>query len=122
MTDSARPALDGVLVLDLGQIYAGPYCTHLLRSLGATVIKIEPFDGEPIRWRSTGETSGQAFLLLNAGKYGVRLDLKQPRGRQIFLDLVRQADVVVENFTEGALDRLGIGWEVLHRVRPELVL
>jgi crotonobetainyl-CoA:carnitine CoA-transferase CaiB-like acyl-CoA transferase len=115
-------ALDGVVVLDLGQIYAGPYCTHLLRSLGATVIKIEPFEGEPIRWRSTGETSGQAFLMLNAGKKGVRLDLKQPRGKEIFLELARQADVVVENFTEGVLDRLGIGWEVLHEIRPELVL
>jgi crotonobetainyl-CoA:carnitine CoA-transferase CaiB-like acyl-CoA transferase len=116
------PALDGIVVLDLGQVYAGPYCTHLLRSLGATVIKIEPFEGEPIRWRSTGETSGQAFLMLNAGKKGVRLNLKSPAGRDIFLRLVRQADVVVENFAEGVLDRLGIGWATLHEVRPELVL
>ena len=125
MTPSPPPpgaALDGIVVLDLGQVYAGPYCTHLLRSLGATVIKIEPFEGEPIRWRSTGETSGQAFLMLNPGKKGVRLNLKQPQGREIFLQLVRQADVVVENFTEGVLDRLGIGWETLHEVRPELVL
>ena len=116
------PALDGVLVLELGQIYAGPYCTHLLRSLGATVIKIEPFEGEPIRWRSSGQTSGQAFLMLNAGKQGVRLNLKKPRGRELFLELARQADVVVENFAEGVLERLGIGWDVLHQTRPELVL
>jgi formyl-CoA transferase len=115
-------ALEGVVVLDLGQVYAGPYCTHLLRSLGATVVKIEPFEGEPLRWRSTGETSGQAFLMLNAGKKGIRLNLKKPRGREIFLRLARQADVVVENFAEGVLDRLGIGWEVLRQVRPELVL
>ena len=121
MVNSA-PALDGILVLELGQIYAGPYCTHLLRSLGATVIKIEPFEGEPIRWRSSGQTSGQAFLMLNAGKKGVRLDLKKARGKQIFLDLVRQADVVVENFADGVLERLGIGWDVLHEIRPELVL
>src|ERR1700761_597145 len=86
MVNSA-PALDGVLVLELGQIYAGPYCTHLLRSLGAAVIKIEPFEGEPIRWRSSGQTSGQAFLMLNAGKQGVRLNLKKPRGRELFLEL-----------------------------------
>jgi crotonobetainyl-CoA:carnitine CoA-transferase CaiB-like acyl-CoA transferase len=116
------PALDGILVLELGQIYAGPYCTHLLRSLGATVIKIEPFEGEPIRWRSSGQTSGQAFLMLNAGKQGVRLNLKQYRGRELFLELARQADVVVENFAEGVLERLGLGWEVLHEIRPELVL
>ena len=121
MVNSA-PALDGVLVLELGQIYAGPYCTHLLRSLGATVIKIEPFEGEPIRWRSSGQTSGQACLMLNAGKQGVRLNLKKPRGRELFLKLARQADVVVENFAEGVLERLGIGWDVLHQARPELVL
>ena len=121
MVNSA-PALDGVVVLELGQIYAGPYCAHLLRSLGATVIKIEPFEGEPIRWRSAGQTSGQAFLMLNAGKKGVRLNLKKPRGRELFLELARQADVVVENFAEGVLERLGIGWDVLHEARPELVL
>lgn len=115
-------ALGGLVVLDLGQVYAGPYCTHLLRSLGATVIKIEPFGGEPIRWRSTGTTSGQAFLMLNAGKQGVRLDLKKPQGKEVFLDLVRRADVVVENFAPGVMDRLGIGWDVLHAVRPSLVL
>ena len=115
-------ALGGLVVLDLGQVYAGPYCTHLLRSLGATVIKIEPFGGEPIRWRSTGTTSGQAFLMLNAGKQGVRLDLKKPQGKEVFLDLVRRADVVVENFAPGVMDRLGIGWDVLHAMRPSLVL
>jgi formyl-CoA transferase len=118
----SETALDGVVVLDLGQVYAGPYCTHLLRSLGATVIKIEPFEGEPIRWRSTGETSGQAFLLLNAGKQGMRLNLKSPAGREVFLRLAEQADVVVENFAEGVLDRLGIGWDVLRATRPGLVL
>jgi crotonobetainyl-CoA:carnitine CoA-transferase CaiB-like acyl-CoA transferase len=115
-------ALDGVVVLDLGQIYAGPYCTHLLRAMGASVIKVEPFGGEPIRWRSTGETSGAAFLMLNAGKQGLRLDLKKDAGREIFLRLVRTADVVVENFADGVMERLGIGWDVLAQVRPELVL
>jgi formyl-CoA transferase len=121
-TAASTSALAGIVVLDLGQVYAGPYCTHLLRALGATVIKIEPFGGEPIRWRSTGHTSGQAFLLLNAGKQGVRVDLKNPRGKTLFLDLVAHADVVIENFAPGVMERLGIGWEVLHTVRPELVL
>jgi crotonobetainyl-CoA:carnitine CoA-transferase CaiB-like acyl-CoA transferase len=116
------PALAGIVVLDLGQIYAGPYCTHLLRALGATVIKIEPFGGEPIRWRSTGQDSGQAFLMLNAGKQGMCLDLKNPRGRTLFLDLAAPADVVVENFAPGVMDRLGIGWPVLREVTPRLVL
>ncbi|MGX7698357.1 CaiB/BaiF CoA transferase family protein [Gordonia polyisoprenivorans] len=115
-------ALEGVVVLDLGQVYAGPYCTHLLRSLGATVIKIEPFGGEPIRWRSTGESSGQAFLMLNAGKLGARIDLKSGRGRELFCDLVRHADVVVENFAPGVMERLQLGFEVLHDINPALVL
>jgi formyl-CoA transferase len=115
-------ALDGIVVLDLGQVYAGPYCTHLLRALGATIIKIEPFEGEPIRWRSTGQTSGQAFLMLNAGKQGMRLDLKKSQGRTLFLDLVAHADVVVENFAPGVMHRLGIGWDVLRAVKPRLVL
>jgi formyl-CoA transferase len=90
--------------------------------LGATVIKIEPFGGEPIRWRSTGETSGQAFLMLNAGKQGVRLNLKHERGRALFLDLVAGADVVVENFAPGVMDRLDLGWETLHAACPSLIL
>ena len=118
----SAPALDGIVVLDLGQVYAGPYCTHLLRSLGATVLKIEPPGGESLRWRGDGASSGAAFLLLNAGKQGVRLDLKTPRGHELFLDLVDRADVVVENFAPGVLDRLGLGWDVLHARRPELVL
>jgi formyl-CoA transferase len=115
-------ALEGIVVLDLGQVYAGPYCTHLLRALGATVIKVEPFEGEPIRWRSTGKTSGQAFLMLNAGKQGMRLNLKDSQGVALFLDLVGHADVVVENFAPGVMQRLGIDWDVLHSVKPELVL
>jgi crotonobetainyl-CoA:carnitine CoA-transferase CaiB-like acyl-CoA transferase len=122
VTGAPGAALEGIAVLDLGQVYAGPYCTHLLRALGAKVIKIEPFEGEPIRWRSTGKTSGQAFLMLNAGKQGVRLDLKNSRGRALFLDLVEHADVVVENFAPGVMQRLGIDWEVLHAINPKLVL
>jgi formyl-CoA transferase len=114
--------LDGVIILDLGQIYAGPYCTHLMRALGATVIKIEPFGGEPIRWRSSGDVQGQAFAMLNAGKQGVRLDLKTARGRELFLELVETVDVVVENFAPGVMERLGIGWADLHRTSPSLIL
>ncbi|OLM09282.1 MULTISPECIES: CoA transferase [unclassified Pseudonocardia] len=122
MPAAERPALDGVVVLDLGQIYAGPYCTHLLHALGATVIKVEPFGGEPIRWRAAGDAAGPAFLLLNAGKEGMRLDLKGDRGRELFLRLVRQADVVVENFAPGTLERLGLGWDTLRAATPRLIL
>ncbi|MCW2778755.1 MAG: carnitine dehydratase [Frankiales bacterium] len=115
-------ALQGVVVLDLGQVYNGPYCTHLLRHLGATVVKVEPPSGDPVRWRSDSATSGQAFMMLNAGKRGLRLDLKHPEGKALFLDLVRCADVVVENFAPGALDRLGLDWPTLSQANPRLVL
>jgi crotonobetainyl-CoA:carnitine CoA-transferase CaiB-like acyl-CoA transferase len=114
--------LEGTVVVDLGQIYAGPYCTHLLRALGATVIKVEPFDGEPIRWRSEGDALGQAFVMLNAGKYGMRMDLKSDRGRHLFFELLDTADVVVENFAPGVMERLGIGWDAIHSARPSVVL
>lgn len=115
-------ALEGVVVLDLGQVYAGPYCAHLLRALGATVLKVEPPGGESLRWRGDGTSSGAAFLLLNAGKQGVRLDLKSSRGRELLLELVARADVLVENFAPQVMDRLGLGWDVLHAANPRLVL
>jgi formyl-CoA transferase len=116
------PALDGIVVLDLGQIYNAPYCTHLLRHLGAEVIKIEPFAGDPIRWRSDQTSSGQAFALLNAGKKSLRLDLKSPQGHALMLRLVAGADVVVENFAPGTMGRLGLDWQTLSGVNPRIVL
>jgi crotonobetainyl-CoA:carnitine CoA-transferase CaiB-like acyl-CoA transferase len=122
---SAAPpgrALDGVVVLDLGQIYNGPYCTMLLRQLGADVIKIEPAGGEPIRWRGDGTNVSQAFNLLNGGKQGLELNLKSEAGAELLLRLVAVADVVVENFAPGVMDRLGLGYERLAAVNPRVVL
>jgi len=115
-------ALDGITVLDLSQVYNGPYCTLLLAQLGAEIIKVEPFGGEPVRWRVVGEQQTAAFGLLNGGKKSLRLNLKKPRGRDLFLDLVAQADVVVENFSPGALQRLGLGWDVLSDVNERIIL
>jgi crotonobetainyl-CoA:carnitine CoA-transferase CaiB-like acyl-CoA transferase len=115
-------ALDGIVVLDLGQVYNGPYCGMLLQRLGATVIKLEPADGESLRWRSGGQGTNQAFLLLNAGKRGLRLDLKNPRGHEIFLRLVDNADVVIENFAPGVMERLGLGDDALSARNPRLVI
>lgn len=114
-------ALQGVLVLDLGQIYNGPYCTMLLRQLGATIIKIEPTTGEPIRWRGDGVSQSAAFSLLNGGKQGLSLNLKNDDGKRIFLELVERADVVVENFAPGTMERLGLGYDVLSELNPRLV-
>lgn len=121
-TTEQAPALDGIVVLDLGQVYNGPYCTHLLRHLGAEVIKIEPFSGDPIRWRSDEATSGQAFKFLNAGKKSLRLDLRSSQGHTLMLQLVAKADVVVENFAPGTAAKLGIDWETLHQTNPRVIL
>jgi formyl-CoA transferase len=115
-------ALEGTVVLDLGQVYNGPYCTMLLRQLGAEVVKIEPHGGEPIRWRGDGTNISQAFNLLNGGKQGLELNLKSEAGIELFLRLVAVADVVVENFAPGVMDRLGLGYEQLASVNPGVVL
>jgi crotonobetainyl-CoA:carnitine CoA-transferase CaiB-like acyl-CoA transferase len=111
-----RTCLDGIRVLDLTSFIAGPVCPMLLGDLGADVVKIETADGDPFRMTAFG------FHGWNRGKRSLVLDLKRPEGRDAFLDLVRGADVVVENFRGGVMDRLGLGWDRLRAVNPALVL
>ena len=84
--------LSGLVVLDLTQIFNGPYATFLLAAAGATVIKIEPPDGEHLRKRTVNKASQLPYAMLNAGKHSLRLNLKAPRGRQVLLDLVAKAE------------------------------
>ena len=115
----SRP-LDGMLVLDLGQIYNGPYCGLLLGFMGARVLKIEAPEGDVVRRRKRS-VEPYPLVMLNSNKESVVLDLKHPEGKELFLRLVRKADVLVENFAAGVMDRLGLGWTVLHRENPRLV-
>ena len=115
-------ALSGVTVLDLGQAFMGPYCGLLMQRLGADVIKVEPPQGEPYR-RPTARKGVEAvqFSLLNAGKRSLCLDLKKPAGRQLFIELAKSADVVIQNFAPGAFDRL-VGIDALIEANPRLIV
>jgi len=115
-------ALKGVRVLDLTHAHAGPICTMYMAAMGAEVIKIEPKWGEMTRMFPP-LIKGQSpyFMFLGRGKKGVTLDLKHPRGRELFTELVKVSDVVVENFSPGTMDRLDLGWDVLHGLNPGLV-
>ena len=121
--------LEGVKVIDLTHYFSGPYCTKLLATLGAEVVKVErPGSGDPIRQlppfasnRLEGE-SGAWFLYLNTSKKSITLDLKSERGREIILELARSADILVENFSPGVMERLGLGYEALNRQNPALVM
>lgn len=119
--------LHGVLVLDLTRVVAGPYCTMMLADLGATVIKIEnPQDPDYVRTFPPMVEQGEErlsgfFAQYNRHKLGVTLDLKSAQGRELFLDMVRKAHVVVENFRPGTMRKLGLGFDELQRVNPRLI-
>ena len=123
MSEGKLP-LEGVVVLDLTQIMAGPVCTMLLADMGADVIKIEkPNGGDDTRRMGPPFTSGWAsgFLALNRNKRSLALDLRGEDGRQVFMRLLEGANVVVENFRPGVMERLGLGYGDLAKRRPSLV-
>jgi crotonobetainyl-CoA:carnitine CoA-transferase CaiB-like acyl-CoA transferase len=107
--------LDGVLVLDLSRVLAGPYCTQLLADLGARVIKVESPRGDDTRGWGPPFAGGESgyFLSVNRGKESLAVDLKDERGRAVVQRLAAKADVLVENFKVGDLDRYGLGWDDL---------
>ncbi len=121
-------ALDDLRVLDLSTEVAGPFCARLLGDFGADVIKVEPPGGEtgrnlePLSDKVTGPERSAFFAYLNFNKRGIELNLETPRGRELLLDLVRQADVVVESFAPGYLEGFGLGFDALEAVKPGLVM
>jgi formyl-CoA transferase len=117
-------ALAGVKVLDLTQFEAGTSCTEMLAWLGADVIKVEaPKMGEQGRWILTEKPGVDSFyfMLLNANKRSVTLNLKSDKGKQMFLDLVKKVDIVSENYSLGTLESLGLGYDVLKATNPRII-
>jgi crotonobetainyl-CoA:carnitine CoA-transferase CaiB-like acyl-CoA transferase len=115
MEPTANPLLSGIRVLDLSRLLPGPFCTLYLAQLGAEVIKIEEPGGE------YGRTLGEIFPLVNRGKKSVALDLRKAGQVELFHRMVERADVVVETFRPGVMDRFGCGYEVLAGLNPRLV-
>jgi crotonobetainyl-CoA:carnitine CoA-transferase CaiB-like acyl-CoA transferase len=126
-SSAGEPLLAGVTVVDFTRVLAGPYCTRMLADLGARVIKIErPGEGDEIRHtvlqldpNRTDQSS--YFARLNAGKQSIAIDLAHPQARDVVLDLVRSADVVVENFSPGVMARYGLDDAALRAMRPDLI-
>ena len=122
MDNQNRAPLDGVIVIDLGQVYQGPYCGFLMAQAGATVIKVEPPNGEPVRHRARiSKGNAVPFAMLNANKRNISLNLKSPEGAAILKQLAARADVVIENYAPGVLDRLGVGYAALSAINPRLI-
>jgi CoA:oxalate CoA-transferase len=118
-----RGPLSGITVVDLSRILAGPYCTMLMAELGARVIKVEP-PGKGDDAREYGpfiERRSTYFASINRGKQSIALDLKAEADKRIFEKLLEKADVLVENFRPGTMEKLGYGWEALHQRYPRLI-
>jgi crotonobetainyl-CoA:carnitine CoA-transferase CaiB-like acyl-CoA transferase len=113
--------LSGLTVIDCGQIYNGPYAGFLLAMAGAIVIKIEPPGGENLRRRSVVGGAALPFAMLNSNKKFITLTLKAEAGREVFLKIVKKADVLIENFAPGVMDRLSVGFDVLREYNPRLI-
>ena len=116
--------LDGIRVLELGQLIAGPFASRLLAEFGADVIKVEPpGTGDPLRkWRMLHDGTSVWWASQSRNKRSVTLDLRDPEGQDIARRLAAEADVVIENFRPGALEGWGLGWDTLHELNPRLVM
>jgi formyl-CoA transferase len=117
-------ALEGVRILDMTHVQAGPSCTQILGFLGADVIKIEPAGRGDItrgQLRDVPGVDSLYFTMLNCNKRSLTLNLKAPEGKEIFTQLIQKGDVLVENFGPGVLDRLGFPWEKMQELNAGLI-
>jgi formyl-CoA transferase len=117
-------ALKGVRILDMTHVQAGPTATQLMAWMGADVIKLEPPTGDVTRGqlRDVPNADSLYFTMLNCNKRSITLNMKSPEGKQVVVELIKQSDVVLENFGPGVIDRLGFGWEAVQKINPRIVM
>src|SRR5262245_46968014 len=122
VTSMTERALDGVRVLDVTQVMAGPYCAMQLCDMGADVIKVEPPEGDSTR-RMAGAvgTESAAFNAVNRGKRGIVLDLKSSAGHDAFIRLAKRSDILIENYRPGVMRNLRLDYDTLSAVHPGLI-
>src|SRR5262249_592283 len=121
----AGKALDGVKILDFTHVQSGPTCTQLLAYMGADVIKVErPGVGDITggQLRDVKGADSLYFTMLNGNKRSITIDSKHSKGKEILDRLIRHCDVLVENFAPGALDRMGLTWEHIHKTNPRMIV
>jgi formyl-CoA transferase len=117
-------ALKGVRILDMTHVQAGPTCSQLLAWMGADVIKFEPPQGDATRGqlRDIPGADSLYFTMLNCNKRSITVNMKSPQGKEVFVDLLKECDIVMENFGPGVLDRLGFTWDKIHAINPRIVM
>ncbi|HEX7925953.1 MAG TPA: CoA transferase, partial [bacterium] len=121
MNATALP-LSGIRVVDLSRVLAGPFCGMMLANLGADVIKVEDKSGDETRlWAPFTKDMSDSFTAVNLNKRGIVVDLKSPDGQQVVKDLVKSADVLIENFKTGTMEKFGLSYEALSAINPRLV-
>lgn len=123
MSTPSKP-LAGLKVVELGTLIAGPFASRICAEFGAEVIKVEsPDGGDPLRkWRKLYEGTSLWWFVQARNKQSLTLNLKHPEGREILKRLLAEADILIENFRPGVLEKLGLGWDVLHALNPRLVM
>src|SRR3981189_499560 len=117
-------ALKGVRILDMTHVQAGPTCSQLLAWMGADVIKLEPPQGDATRGQPPDVPNADSlyFTMLNCNKRSITANMKSAEGKQVFVDLLKKCDIMMENFGPGVLDRLGFTWEKIHEINPKIVM
>ena len=117
-------ALKGVRILDMTHVQAGPTCSQLLAWLGADVIKFENPQGDATRGqlRDVPNADSLYFTMLNCNKRSITVNMKTAEGKQVFIDLLKKCDIIMENFGPGVLDRFGFPWDKIHQLNPKIVM